>query len=120
MLYWASVNEGVTLVLATIAWPATQRHRLDGAGLAFDLFNWSGVLEPTNVFSRIELPDGRWDVGQIYVAGEVVLTALPGDANGDLEFNQLDIAEVLAAGKYLGGQRAVWGEGDWNNDGLFN
>ena len=56
----------------------------------------------------------------LYTTGEVVLTALSGDANGDLEFNQLDIAEVLAAGHYLSDQPAVWDEGDWNNDGLFN
>ena len=27
---------------------------------------------------------------------------------------------MLAAGHYLSDQRTVWGEGDWNNDGLFN
>ena len=53
------------------------------AGQTFDLFDWSIVLEPTNVFSRIKVPDGRWDLGQIYVTGEVVLMALPGDANGE-------------------------------------
>ena len=38
----------------------------------------------------------------------------PGDANRDFTFGQLDIVRVLQAGKYLTGQRATWGEGDWN------
>jgi hypothetical protein len=56
----------------------------------------------------------------------------PGDANQDLEFNQLDLVKVQIAAKYLAGQAATWGEGDWNGapggapgspptgDGLFN
>ena len=64
--------------------------------------------------------DGRWDLSGLYSTGEVVLTALPGDANGYLEFNELDVLEVLTAGKYHSGGAATWGEGDWNNDGIFN
>jgi uncharacterized protein YjbI with pentapeptide repeats len=89
-------------------------------GQTLDLFDWNSGLEPNNVFSRIEFADGHWDFSQLYGTGEVVLTALPGDSNGDFEFNQLDIIEVLAAGKYVSGEPAVWNEGDWNNDGLFN
>jgi hypothetical protein len=55
-----------------------------------------------------------------------------GDANQDLQFNQFDLIQVLQAAKYLTGQPATWGEGDWNGapagkpgvppagDGLFN
>ena len=55
-----------------------------------------------------------------------------GDANQDLSFDQLDIVAVQIAAKYLTGQSATWGEGDWNGapggsvgsppagDGLFN
>jgi hypothetical protein len=62
--------------------------------------------------------------------GEPVLRA--GDANMDLEFNQLDLVQVQIAAKYLTAQAATWGEGDWNGapggspdnpptgDGLFN
>ena len=42
-----------------------------------------------------------------------------GDANRDLLFDQLDIVQVLVAGKYLTNQQAVWAEGDWTNDSLF-
>jgi hypothetical protein len=39
---------------------------------------------------------------------------LPGDANQDLTFDQADIGQVFLANKWLTGQRATWGEGDWN------
>ena len=38
----------------------------------------------------------------------------PGDANQDRQFDQLDLVQVLQAGKYLTAEPATWGEGDWN------
>jgi hypothetical protein len=55
-----------------------------------------------------------------------------GDADQDLEFDQLDLVRVQQAAKYLTGQPATWGEGDWDGapggepgnpptgDGLFD
>ena len=55
-----------------------------------------------------------------------------GDADQDFDFDQLDLVQVQVAAKYLTGQTATWGEGDWNGapggsvgsppagDGLFN
>jgi hypothetical protein len=43
-----------------------------------------------------------------------------GDANGDGQFDQLDIQSVLQAGKYATGQPADWSEGDWTGDELFD
>jgi hypothetical protein len=37
-----------------------------------------------------------------------------GDANMDYEFNQLDLVQVQIAAKYLTGQPATWGDGDWD------
>ena len=57
---------------------------------------------------------------------------LAGDADQDLDFDQLDLVRVQIAGKYLTGEAATWGEGDWNGapggqvgsppagDGLFD
>ena len=45
---------------------------------------------------------------------------LPGDANGDLRFDQADIVQVLQAAKYLTGASATFEEGDWNGDGFFD
>jgi hypothetical protein len=55
-----------------------------------------------------------------------------GDADQDFDFDQLDLVAVQIAAKYLTGQAATWGEGDWNGapggsqgsppagDGVFN
>jgi hypothetical protein len=43
-----------------------------------------------------------------------------GDANGDDVFNQLDIVQVLQAGKFRTGEPATWDEGDWNADAVFD
>ena len=45
---------------------------------------------------------------------------MPGDTNQDLTFDQLDLLQVLRAGKYLTGEPAAWSEGDWNGDGVFD
>ena len=37
-----------------------------------------------------------------------------GDADRDLDFDQLDLVQVQIAAKYLTGQPATWGEGDWD------
>jgi len=38
----------------------------------------------------------------------------PGDADQDFDFDQIDIVRVQITAKYLTGQAATWGEGDWN------
>jgi hypothetical protein len=55
-----------------------------------------------------------------------------GDADQDLDFDHRDLLQVQIAGKYLTGEPASWGEGDWNGapggelgrppagDGVFN
>ena len=55
-----------------------------------------------------------------------------GDADQDLDFDQLDLVQVQVAANYLSGEAATWGEGDWDGapggspgdpplgDGLFN
>lgn len=56
----------------------------------------------------------------VYDTFETSRAGLPGDANHDRVFDELDINQVLQAGKYLTGDSADWSEGDWNGDGLFN
>jgi hypothetical protein len=43
-----------------------------------------------------------------------------GDANGDYQFDQLDLFHVLRAAKYDTGESATWEEGDWNGDNVFD
>ena len=42
-----------------------------------------------------------------------------GDADVNLEFNSSDFVQVFTVGKYETEQPAVWSEGDWNADGIF-
>ena len=37
-----------------------------------------------------------------------------GDADQDLDFDQFDLVKVQVAAKYLSGQAATWGDGDWD------
>jgi hypothetical protein len=50
--------------------------------------------------------------GLLVPRGGVVLQA--GDADRDLDFDQIDLVQVQIAAKYLTGQPATWGEGDWD------
>ena len=55
-------------------------------------------------------------VDPVLFAAHVVPSAAlqAGDADQDLDFDQLDLVRVQFAGKYLTGQSATWGEGDWD------
>lgn len=37
-----------------------------------------------------------------------------GDADQDMDFDQFDLVRVQQAAKYMTGQSATWGEGDWD------
>ena len=68
----------------------------------------------------------------LFGGNEVMTELVAGDADQDLDFDQLDLVKVQIANKYLTGQPATWGEGDWNGapggsagspptgDGLFD
>lgn len=43
-----------------------------------------------------------------------------GDADQDFDFDQKDLVAVLQGAKYLTGQPATWGEGDWDGSGDTN
>jgi hypothetical protein len=54
-----------------------------------------------------------------FVLSQISLSAVgwnlqAGDADQDYDFDQLDLVKVLTAAKYLTGQPATWGEGDWD------
>ena len=49
-----------------------------------------------------------------------VLNTLYGDADVDGDTDMFDIILVFQAGKYLTGEEALWAEGDWDGDRLFD
>lgn len=82
-----------------------------------------GVTGAAFLNGLIHLPGGGTSTGgssgstihQVYGPEMSCLPTLQaGDANQDLIFDQIDLVHVLIAAKYLTGQPATWGEGDWN------
>jgi hypothetical protein len=71
-----------------------------------------------------------WQAPVILAPPEGVFQA--GDSDQNRSFDQLDLVRVLQAGKYLTGEPATWGDGDWDGapggspgdppggDGLFD
>ena len=110
----------------------------DGADEGVPAF-WDGLLDDLGVWTRALSADEITEIFQAGLAGTPILgigaggTALrSGDADQDLDFDQLDLVKVQIAAKYLTGQAATWGDGDWNGapggtqgeppagDGFFN
>lgn len=48
------------------------------------------------------------------------LPPVPGDSNGDGQFDHKDLTLVFQAAKYEKNESATFAEGDWNGDGLFD
>jgi hypothetical protein len=80
-------------------------------------WNMHGSLDDVQIYEGLFTAE---DVEFLYsnpgsALGEAPTTALEaGDANMDYQFNQLDLVQVQVAAKYLTGDAATWGEGDWN------
>lgn len=74
-----------------------------------DWINWgqvSGFFGGTGPRLEVEVVDA--------MAPAEVAGLQPGDADQDLDFDQLDLVKVQIAAKYLTGRPATWGDGDWN------
>jgi len=96
--------------------------------------SYQGILQPSDWFdgSRlIDLPSGPLAAGshstvlsrtRVNLTGLTILhdDLIPGDANADGIFDQLDVVEVSLADKYQNGDYVAWSGGDWNGDGVFN
>ncbi len=112
-------------VIAVGAPPCCDEERTQIVALPAGAESLSGELSPG---LRISLPvsdtsfDFLNDVG-IQIFNNAVAFALgpdkppvlqAGDADQDFDFDQLDLVRVQIAAKYLTGQPATWGGGDWN------
>jgi hypothetical protein len=102
------------------------------SGIMFSVTRFPGQPGRTSVFDNLT---AFADLSAYWPQIEAIVTAASleaGDANQDYRFDQLDIVRAMSAGKYLTGQPATWGNGDWNaapggsvgqppvGDGLFN
>jgi hypothetical protein len=85
----------------------------DGEGFSLVVQDLNGPYDEKTTWRASQIPGGT-------PGGNAPAAPLPGDANQDGRFNQLDIVAVLQANKYLSGQPATWTEGDWSGDGVFD
>jgi hypothetical protein len=116
-----------------IAWQAIQATiggRLQSDEVSF-VQGFPGLIDELAIYDTLLSPariQAHYLVGS--QGGAKPLQA--GDADQDLDFDQLDLVRVQIAAKYLTGRAATWGEGDWNGapggspgsppagDGFFN
>ena len=72
----------------------------------------------STLVGRITTEQGEGDRTWALFLDQPLVSVLPelyaGDADRDLDFDQLDLVKVQQAAKYLTGRDATWGEGDWN------
>ena len=75
----------------------------------------SGAMDEFAIYDLVLTPErvkAHYDAAPFAGGGDVRLRA--GDADQDLDFDQLDLVKVQIAAKYLTASAATWGEGDWN------
>ena len=82
-------------------------------GMRETMFLWqhdqNDMWQRADAFTTVALSTETVDDG-----GEIKPKLQAGDADQDLDFDQLDLVKVQIAAKYLTGQAATWGEGDWD------
>ncbi len=86
-----------------------------GIGIRVDANSESfpGLIDEVNVYSDVLSQNTLQDhLERLLFGASTALQA--GDADQDLDFDQIDLVQVQVAAKYLTGQAATWGEGDWN------
>ena len=79
--------------------------------------DWLGTYHLVAVYDRALGPQeikANFDAGHLVLVTDGATSLQAGDADQDLDFDQLDLVQVQIAAKYLTGQAATWGEGDWN------
>lgn len=112
---WASYLDGELMDLGTY-------EHGDGFGNENDLYigcrgTWcafTGLLDEVGIWDSVLTEEEIADLAAGNSPVEPAGALLAGDANMDYEFNQLDLVRVQVAAKYMTGQDATWGEGDWD------
>jgi hypothetical protein len=85
--------------IVSVGGPSNWNEQMDGAVDEFAI--WNGALTAVEISNLFVAPGGQTQLQA-------------GDADQNLEFNQLDLVQVQIAAKYLTAQPATWGEGDWD------
>ena len=100
--------DGVTLRINPVGTPR--------AGDSFDILDADQIQGTPLVISVDPAQLWRFDprTGRVTFVGAGTPALQPGDADQDLDFDQLDLVLALVANKYLTAEPATWGQGDWN------
>ena len=85
-----------------------------GAGESGNVHGLTGVLDDVRIYEGALSDEQIQAIVDGTDRGGLDTVLLAGDANMDYEFNQLDLVQVQIAAKYLTGQPATWGDGDWD------
>lgn len=95
-------------------------------------WSYNGLIDELGIWDEALTDAQIQDVMVNGVSSDAAPKLQPGDADQDLDFDQLDLVKVQIAAKYLSGTAATWGEGDWDaapggkqgeppaGDGFFN
>ena len=75
-----------------------------------------GVIDALLFSTSSELLEdfSQEQMDEFFIQEEAPVALQAGDADQDLDFDQFDLIQTQVAAKYLTGQAATWGEGDWN------
>jgi hypothetical protein len=82
----------------------------DGDEIETGQKGWGGLGAHSIVFGKTAQETAELT----FVVAAAGAALQPGDADQDLDFDQIDLVKVQVAAKYLTGNAATWGEGDWN------
>ena len=103
-----------------------------GAGPEGDRRSYHGLIDDFGVFDTALSEEEIVKIMNEGWATDTDPVLMAGDADQDLDFDQLDLVKVQVAAKYLSGTAATWGDGDWDGapggkpgeppagDGFFN
>jgi hypothetical protein len=122
-IFYADVDE---LIAADDADPTTtatiQELQLVHEGKNRDLIDIVAAAMGQDQVERTDLRLAVDDAGELYVTTKqdgyirkLLQPLMAGDANMDFQFDQHDLVQVQIRAKYLTGQQATWGDGDWNS-----
>jgi hypothetical protein len=136
--FFLRADRGVPAMLTYVAVPGVRIRAGEDwileAGAVGDLITMKAwpASQPEPDSPQFTLTDARYDSGLFAVGSsgyqgwqnsatfdDISFTApdpflQAGDADQDLDFDQLDLVLVQIAAKYLSGEAAAWREGDWN------
>jgi hypothetical protein len=139
-LHRVNIDTGLSQVVYEYQGDPIARLGIDPEGRLVASRSTANFTVPSGLLTRIDLAAGteqsitlkdgyRVSDFDILIVESVLQ---PGDADQDIDFDQFDLIQVQQRAKYLSGNPATWGEGDWNGapggsvgnppggDGFFN